>query len=204
MYFADVSTRGRTRSLEVMLITVRADDVQGTFVFLFLAPTLTRSTNTSQRTIAMHSESLRPQALPATRAKANSIRSSLSDNTGILLLCEVAAKPFLEQHDANYNADEDCKKAGAKYVSCTSHPLLALHTSRVSDQSLPAFCFACTCRSTKGLGRTQPAEWQDAGDALDHPELKGCHMPKGPGKDITDPKVYLQYNEVRIRSSCLA
>ena len=53
-------------------------------------------------------------------------------------------------------------------------------------------------RSTKGLGRTQPAEWQDCGDALDHPELRGCHMPKGPGKDVTDPQVYLQYNEVRI------
>jgi hypothetical protein len=31
---------------------------------------------------------------------------SLSDNTGVLLLCEVAAKPFYEQLDANYNADQ--------------------------------------------------------------------------------------------------
>ncbi len=52
-------------------------------------------------------------------------------------------------------------------------------------------------RSTKGLGRTQPADWQDCGDALDHPDLRGCHMPKGPGKDVSDPQVYLQYNEVR-------
>ena len=39
---------------------------------------------------------------------------SLSDNTGLLLLCEVLAKPFYEQHQANYNADQDCKKAGKK------------------------------------------------------------------------------------------
>ena len=52
-------------------------------------------------------------------------------------------------------------------------------------------------RSTKGLGRTQPAEWQDCGDALDHPELRGCHMPKGPSKDESDTKAYLHYNEVR-------
>ncbi|RPD56226.1 PARP-domain-containing protein [Lentinus tigrinus ALCF2SS1-6] len=94
---------------------------------------------------------------------ANYCHAYLSDNTGLLLLCEVVAKPFYEQHQANYNADQDCKKAGKK--------------------------------STKGLGRTQPAEWQDCGDALDHPELRGCHMPKGPGKDVSDPKVYLQYNE---------
>ncbi len=39
---------------------------------------------------------------------------SLSDNTGLLLLCEVLAKPFYEQHQANYNADQDCQKAGKK------------------------------------------------------------------------------------------
>ncbi|KAI1785714.1 PARP-domain-containing protein [Ganoderma leucocontextum] len=100
---------------------------------------------------------------------ANYCHSYLSDDTGLLLLCEVAAKPFFEQHDANYNADQDCKKAGAK--------------------------------ATKGLGLTQPAEWQDAGDALDHPELKGCHMPKGPGKDVSDPKGYLQYNEYIVYDS---
>ncbi|EIM92706.1 PARP-domain-containing protein [Stereum hirsutum FP-91666 SS1] len=33
----------------------------------------------------------------------------LSDGTGLLLLCEVAAKPFFEQENANYNADKDCK-----------------------------------------------------------------------------------------------
>ncbi|KAI0668738.1 poly polymerase catalytic domain-containing protein [Trametes maxima] len=94
---------------------------------------------------------------------ANYCHAYLSDNTGLLLLCEVAARPFYEQHQANYNADEDCKKAGAK--------------------------------ATKGLGRSQPAQWQDAGDALNHPELRGCHMPKGPAADVSDAKIHLQYNE---------
>lgn len=43
--------------------------------------------------------------------------NSLSNNTGLLLLCEVAAKPFYEQHEANYNADADCKAAGARLAS---------------------------------------------------------------------------------------
>ncbi|KAK0464174.1 PARP-domain-containing protein [Armillaria novae-zelandiae] len=34
----------------------------------------------------------------------------LSNNTGILLLCEVAAKPFYERNDAEYNADQTCKQ----------------------------------------------------------------------------------------------
>ncbi|KAK7688276.1 hypothetical protein QCA50_008646 [Cerrena zonata] len=94
---------------------------------------------------------------------ANYCYAHLSDNTGLLLLCEVAAAPFYEQKNANYDADRECKDAGA-------------------------LC-------TKGLGRTQPAEWQDAGDTLQNDDLKGCLMPKGPGKDVTDPGVYLQYNE---------
>ncbi|KAI0073797.1 PARP-domain-containing protein [Panus rudis PR-1116 ss-1] len=89
--------------------------------------------------------------------------SYMSDNTGILLLCEVAAKPFYEQTAANYDADRACKAAGA--------------------------------RSTKGLGRTQPAAWQDAGETLENEDLKGVHMPKGPGKDVDDNRLYLQYNE---------
>ncbi|PCH33025.1 PARP-domain-containing protein [Wolfiporia cocos MD-104 SS10] len=94
--------------------------------------------------------------------------SYLSNHTGLLLLCEVVAKPFFEQRDSNYNADEDCKKAQKK--------------------------------ATKGLGRTQPAEWQDAGEALDNEALKGCHMPKGPAKDVDTPLgLYLQYNEIRVR-----
>ncbi|KAI3622559.1 poly-ribose polymerase [Moniliophthora roreri] len=37
--------------------------------------------------------------------------SSLSNSIGCLLLCEVAVKPFYERHDAEYNADQSCKKA---------------------------------------------------------------------------------------------
>ncbi|EPS95706.1 hypothetical protein FOMPIDRAFT_1038418 [Fomitopsis schrenkii] len=94
---------------------------------------------------------------------ANYCHAYLSDNTGVLLLCEVAAKPFFEQHDANYSADQACKAAGA--------------------------------RCTKGLGRTQPADWQDAGDALENDALQGVHMPKGPGQDVPGFQGYLQYNE---------
>ena len=47
---------------------------------------------------------------------ANYCHSYLSDDTGLLLLCEVAAAPFFEQKDANYDADRDSKKAGALYV----------------------------------------------------------------------------------------
>jgi hypothetical protein len=49
---------------------------------------------------------------------------------------------------------------------------------------------------TKGIGRTQPIEWKDAGEQLSNPALKGCHMPDGPGQNISPPGAYLQYNEV--------
>jgi poly [ADP-ribose] polymerase len=49
---------------------------------------------------------------------------------------------------------------------------------------------------TKGLGRTQPVKWQDAGKKLSNPALKGCHMPEGPGQDVSSVGGYLQYNEV--------
>lgn len=52
-------------------------------------------------------------------------------------------------------------------------------------------------RSTKGIGRTAPTKWQDAGQALNHPELEGCEMPAGKGEDLKlGNDVYLQYNEV--------
>lgn len=35
---------------------------------------------------------------------------SLSNQIGVLLLCEVAVKPFLELTGGNYNADTECKK----------------------------------------------------------------------------------------------
>jgi len=34
-------------------------------------------------------------------------------------------------------------------------------------------------RATKGVGRTQPVNWKDAGEVLGHDELKGCLMPDG-------------------------
>lgn len=42
---------------------------------------------------------------------------SMSNNIGILLLCEVAAKPFYEQTNANYNAAEECKRNGKLSVT---------------------------------------------------------------------------------------
>ena len=41
-----------------------------------------------------------------------------------------------------------------------------------------------------------PDEWQDAGEALDNDELKGCLMPKGEAKKVQKNGGYLQYNEV--------
>jgi len=95
---------------------------------------------------------------------ANYCYASMSDNIGLLLLCEVAAVPVLELTSANYQADEFCRNAGK-------------------------LC-------TKGLGRTQPGDWQDAGKALGNESLKGCLMPKGPPKDVAGMLPYgLQYNE---------
>ncbi|RDB29175.1 Poly [ADP-ribose] polymerase 2 [Hypsizygus marmoreus] len=100
---------------------------------------------------------------------ANYCYSHLSGNTGLLLLCEVAARPFHELTDADYNADAGCK-------------------------SNNKMC-------TKGIGRTQPVDWKDAGQALNNDELVGCHMPAGPGKDVCPPGAYLQYNEYIVYDS---
>lgn len=51
-------------------------------------------------------------------------------------------------------------------------------------------------RATKGVGRTQPVDWQDAADALDNPDLRGVYIPKGKGQSVNPPGAYLQYNEV--------
>ncbi|EGN92675.1 hypothetical protein SERLA73DRAFT_190681 [Serpula lacrymans var. lacrymans S7.3] len=40
---------------------------------------------------------------------ANYCYAHLSESVGLLLLCEVAAKPVFEQLQSNYNADRDCK-----------------------------------------------------------------------------------------------
>ena len=113
---------------------------------------------------------------------ANYCYAHLSDQTGLLLLCEVAAAPFYEKTGADYYADQGCKSAGARYVPGLHATITILIHPR---------------RATKGLGRTQPKAWQDAGEALDNPALKGVHMPKGPAGDVNDRNdLYLQYNEV--------
>jgi len=81
----------------------------------------------------------------------------------VLLLCEIAAQPFLELNGSDYHADAACKNAGKM--------------------------------ATKGVGITQPAGWQDCGEALDHEELKGVVMPKGALANVSPPGAYLQYNE---------
>ncbi|KAF9456807.1 PARP-domain-containing protein [Collybia nuda] len=94
---------------------------------------------------------------------ANYCYSYLSNDTGVLLLCEVAAKPFNELTNAEYDADKLCKSLNKM--------------------------------STKGVGRTQPVLWKDAGEALNNDGLEGCFMPDGPGQDVSPPGAYLQYNE---------
>ncbi|KAI0933069.1 hypothetical protein AcW1_000001 [Taiwanofungus camphoratus] len=141
VYFADMMSKVCMRPLTL---------IRGELIYrLSSLPTIVMPSESSFNTIAREVDSI--------------VLCSLSDNTGVLLLCEVAAKPFFEQHQANYNGDADCKEAGK-------------------------LC-------TKGLGRTQPVEWQDAGVALENEALKGCHMPKGPGQDVGDAAVSLQYNE---------
>ncbi|KAG0699726.1 hypothetical protein DFH29DRAFT_35629 [Suillus ampliporus] len=103
---------------------------------------------------------------------ANYCYASLSNQIGVVLLCEVAVKPFLEMTDANYSADEDCKKSKKL--------------------------------ATKGVGRIQPTNWQDAGMALGHKELEGVYMPKGeeffvnPGSCLSCNE-YVVYDPSQIR-----
>ncbi|KAE9409403.1 PARP-domain-containing protein [Gymnopus androsaceus JB14] len=93
----------------------------------------------------------------------------LSGNTGVLLLCEVAAKPFYELYNAESTAAQSCKSKGM--------------------------------RATKGIGRTQPTNWKDAGKALGNDELVGCVMPDGACGDAdvkglpSNTYLSLQYNE---------
>ncbi|KAF8484155.1 hypothetical protein JB92DRAFT_3031242, partial [Gautieria morchelliformis] len=74
----------------------------------------------------------------------------LSDGVGLLLLCEAVVKPFHELVNSDFNADEGCKAAKALcvnlYVTCNRQLTSILQ------------------RATKGVGKTQPVEWQDAGD----------------------------------------
>lgn len=104
---------------------------------------------------------------------------------GLLLLCEAAVKPFHERTEADYNADEACKGAKALWVNLSSMPCGRQLT------------FLPYPRATKGVGKTQPTDWQDAGVALGNPSLAGVYMPKGEGQDVGTSGGYLQYNEVR-------
>ena len=65
-------------------------------------------------------------------------------------------------------------------------------------QLLPIIHIADTSstRATKGIGRTQPVNWKDAGEVLGNDALKGCHMPDGTAVDFNPAGAYLQYNEV--------
>lgn len=51
-------------------------------------------------------------------------QTSLSDRTGVLLLCEVAVKPYLELTDAQYNADATCKASNKLYAMRSSCSLV--------------------------------------------------------------------------------
>ncbi|KAG9103608.1 hypothetical protein FRC06_009618 [Ceratobasidium sp. 370] len=99
---------------------------------------------------------------------ANYCHSRQSKNIGILLLCEIAAKPCHELLNADYHADQTSKNNNAI--------------------------------ATKGVGRTQPGEWQDCAEALGNEALKGVIMPKGELKQLDPPGAYLQYNEYIVYS----
>lgn len=64
---------------------------------------------------------------------------SLSGSTGLLLLCEIAAKPFHEETYANYNADQTCKANKKLYMFPTSSGchscLTSCHTIGVQKAS---------------------------------------------------------------------
>lgn len=66
---------------------------------------------------------------------------------------------------------------------------LPIYVLRINDE--PAF------RCTKGIGRTQPVQWKDAGETLSNPALKGCYMPEGPGQ-VSHANASLQYNEASL------
>ena len=74
--------------------------------------------------------------------------------------------------------------------NCTSVP--SYKARQAQTHSMPRVL----CSATKGLGAVAPTDWQDAGEALDNDELKGCSMPKGAAQNVQKDGGYLQYNEV--------
>jgi len=94
----------------------------------------------------------------------------LSDNIGLLLLCEVAAKPFYEQLKANYTADEDCK-ADKKLFVISPYPDFPRDLPNKSDVS-------------------------GARKELVELSLSNGRTPATPSKDVSPPGAHLLYNEV--------
>jgi poly [ADP-ribose] polymerase len=88
------------------------------------------------------------------------------------------------------NRSTNDRKRSASFIAHLSFTL-TLHQEYYADQ---------TCKSekklaTKGLGKTAPTKWKDAGKALGVDDLVGCHMPDNGGQPIPDITGYLQYNE---------
>lgn len=131
--------------------------------------------------------------LQAFSKSANYCYAGMSHNQGVLLLCEIAAQPFLELNGSDYHADAACKNAGKMYVFVFQTIHMPFYFLMLTEYS---YLFLGD-RATKGVGITQPAGWQDCGEALDHEELKGVVMPKGALANVSPPGAYLQYNEVR-------
>ncbi|KAA8912459.1 poly polymerase catalytic domain-containing protein [Sphaerosporella brunnea] len=110
-----------------------------------------------------------------------------------------------------YLADIVSKSANYCCASQSANTgLLLLCEAQLGDPMLEltnaAYDAATRCKNagslaTKGIGRTQPSQWEDAGKALGNPELEGVLMPKVSGKetditkDVNPPGAYLQYNE---------
>jgi poly [ADP-ribose] polymerase len=133
---------------------------------------------------------------------ANYCHSSLSQNTGLLLLAEVAVAPFHDLTQAKYDADVECKAKNKLYVIFLPNSSINLSFCFTSQpEMLPCGRPACLprcVRATKGVGRMQPVGWGDCADILGNDELIGVKMPNGPGVENLTTGSYLQYNEVCI------
>ncbi|CAK5279870.1 unnamed protein product [Mycena citricolor] len=106
--------------------------------------------------------------------------SYLSNGVGLMLLAEVAAKPFYERTTAvcHWNLPSSC-------------PVLSVFKEYDADKG----CKKAKKLATKGLGSTQPGDWKDAGEALDNDALRGVHMPEGKPVDSPIAGGHLLYNE---------
>jgi hypothetical protein len=96
------------RSVGLLTPIIFPDDVKGMFVVHPRWITATNRFASSLRTIVTHSKSTIELAH---QLHLIAFLSSLSGNIGVLLLCEVAVKPWLELTDAHYDADKAAKNA---------------------------------------------------------------------------------------------